>query len=121
MLGSASPRRTHAAVVEAVSAASSTRVKMFLGGFVTLATIVVFAPLAVFTPRLAALRREAQGEYSRLASGHHRAFEARWLRRDDVGSELLGSPDVSSLADLGVAFENVTALRRSRWTDGTSR
>ena len=85
--------------------------KMVLGGFVAIATVVVFAPLAVFAPRLTALRRESHGEYSRLAGGHHRAFEARWLRRDDVGSELLGSPDVSSLADLDTAFQNVTALR----------
>jgi len=79
--------------------------KMVLGGFVAIATVVVFAP------RLTALRRESHGEYSRLAGGHHRAFEARWLRRDDVGSELLGSQDVSSLADLDTAFQNVTALR----------
>ena len=85
--------------------------KMVLGGFVAIATVVVFAPLAVFAPRLTALRRESHGEYSRLAGGHHRAFEARWLRRDDAGSELLGSPDVSSLADLDTAFQNVTALR----------
>ena len=86
--------------------------KALLGGWVVLGVAVVFGPLLVLARPLAAARQTALGRYSVLLTAHHRAFEARWLdRHDAVGEALLGSPDPSSLADLGAAYGAVEQMR----------
>lgn len=86
--------------------------KATLIGFVVLAATLPLAPLLVFAPALRAAKRKAVLEYGRLATAHHEAFEARWIRtRETGGEELLGSPDPSSLADLGATFEAVRRMQ----------
>lgn len=75
--------------------------------------LVAFAlPLLAFTPMLLALRRQGLSDYGALVSHHNRAFEARWVgaaRTDAV--EAVGSPDMSSLADLAAGYELVTRIK----------
>jgi hypothetical protein len=73
---------------------------------------LVFGPLLVFAPRLAAAKRGGLREYGTLAATYVRDFDAKWLRGGAAGDErLVGSADVQSLADLGNSFELVKGMR----------
>lgn len=75
------------------------------------AIVLVFVvPLTVFGKPLIAVKRRALLEYSAFASRHNLAFEQRWVRDRDAGDPL-GTPDISSLADLGAGFEAVRNMR----------
>jgi hypothetical protein len=76
--------------------------------FVVLVLVILHAPLLVFTGRLARCRFRGLLELGALVGAHDRAFEEKWVRADNVNrSELLGSPDVSSLADVAGAYERI--------------
>lgn len=80
---------------------------------VWLLTIIGFivGPLLVFVPRLARLREHALLQYGRLSCMHNRAFEQRWVDGRHQETDLLGVPDISSLADLAAGFEAVRSMR----------
>jgi hypothetical protein len=80
-------------------------------GFLVFALVAVLGPLVVLAAPLAATRRRALARYSALMTAHNRAFEERWLDVGSGGADLLGSPDGSSLADLGAAFAAVQQMR----------
>jgi hypothetical protein len=73
---------------------------------------LLFGPILVFVPQLAATKRTGLREYGTLAESYVRAFDRKWLRggkaRDEV---LLGSGDIQSLADLANSFEVVRGMR----------
>jgi hypothetical protein len=86
--------------------------KVQVAGFVIFFIIVVFSPLTVFTGHLAGAKRQALGNFGRLASGYARKFEDKWFQGDASASdELLGSADIQSLADLGNSYSVVTEMR----------
>ena len=68
------------------------------------------APLTVFTPLLMRLKVSALLEYGKLATTHNLAFEQRWIRTARPLPDLLGTPDISSLSDLGACYEAVRAM-----------
>jgi hypothetical protein len=68
-------------------------------------------PLLVFAPALWACRARGMNDYMALASRYASGFEAKWLRTPDPGEPLLGTPDVQTLADLGIAMQVVRAMR----------
>lgn len=73
---------------------------------------LAFGPLLVFTPRLAAVKREGLREYGALAARYVRDFDAKWLRGGAAGDEpIVGSADIQSLADLGNSFALVKEMR----------
>jgi hypothetical protein len=73
---------------------------------------LVFAPLLVFSPQLAAAKRTGLNEYGTLAEGYVRDFDRKWLRGGAPGNEpLLGAPDIQSLADMGNSFSVVRSMR----------
>jgi hypothetical protein len=77
------------------------------------AIMLAMTPLLFFIPTLARTRRDGLRRYGALAHHHDRAFSARWIGgRGDP----LGSPDMSSLADLGTGFERVEAMRPLVWS-----
>ena len=86
-----------------------------LGGWWALLGIIVFLsiafvlPLLAFSPVLKALKREGLSRYGALASRHNLAFEAKWVgaKAGGSGEGPLGSPDVSSLADLAAGYDLV--------------
>jgi len=72
---------------------------------------VVFGPLLVFAPQLAAAKRTGLREYGTLAQRYVREFDAKWLRGGAPADEpLVGSGDIQSLADLGNSFEVVRTM-----------
>jgi hypothetical protein len=82
-----------------------------IGAFGAVALIFALGPLVAFTPRLAALKREAQYQYGALSSRHDAAFRDRWVTGKAEAEELLGNEDPSSLADLATGYERAKALR----------
>ena len=69
------------------------------------------APLLFFTRPLYRLREHTTFRLGKLASEHQHAFEDRWLDAKASGAELLGSADVSSVADLEPAAASPYTLR----------
>jgi hypothetical protein len=104
-----------AGVLKAVvhTGASLLSFKFALFGLVVFLVVAFVLPLFAFTPVLAALKKQGLSRYGALVSQHHLAFEGRWLRGDagKQGAEALGSPDMSSLADLSAAYDLVSAMR----------
>jgi hypothetical protein len=74
-------------------------------------TGVLIAPLAIFFPRLLAVKQRGLLDYGALASGYTRAFEAKWLPPRQAVAELLGSADIQSLADLSGSFDVIRSMR----------
>jgi hypothetical protein len=69
-------------------------------------TLLLTAPLLLFTPKLVDAKQRALLEYGTLAATYTRAFAAKWLPTDPPPDEpILGTPDLQSLADLGSSFD----------------
>ncbi len=73
--------------------------------------VLLLGPLVFFAPRLLRLRRIALVEYSRLGDDYTHAFHEKWIRRPHPPEEVLGTPDLQSLADLGGSMDVVHGLR----------
>jgi hypothetical protein len=82
-------------------------------GLVLFLLVAFVLPLTAFTPRLLALKRAGLSHYGALVSRHNLAFEQRWIETADAAAqaEALGSPDVSSLADLSAGYELVERMK----------
>jgi len=79
---------------------------------VILMLCIVFGPLLVFAPQLAAAKRKGLREYGTLAERYVREFDAKWLRGGAPADEpFVGSADIQSLADLGNSYEVVRTMR----------
>lgn len=91
--------------------ASILQYKSAFGGFIVLCLAAVLLPLFVFVKPLARLRDGALLKYGALAAAHQRAFESKWLAGRPPDERILGSPDVSSLADLAASYELVRRMR----------
>jgi hypothetical protein len=92
--------------------ASLVAYKVEIGVMVAFLLCVVFGPLLVFAPQLAAAKRAGLREYGTLAQRYVREFDAKWLRSGaPTGESLVGSADIQSLADLNGSFEVVRGMR----------
>ena len=70
--------------------------------------LIFFLPLALFTPKLLREKREGNLKYGTLQHLHSLQFREKWTEhRNEHIEELLGNPDLSSLADLSTSFKNV--------------
>ncbi|MDQ3774151.1 MAG: hypothetical protein M3461_07200 [Pseudomonadota bacterium] len=85
--------------------------RLVFGGWLVLVLIIFVGPLLVFAGPLARLKERALLEYGALAGQHNRAFEAKWVRREEVGEAALGAAEISSLADLASGFQAVKAMK----------
>jgi hypothetical protein len=86
--------------------------KLELIGLVAVMVFAILGPLLVFSPKLAAAKRQGIREYGILAQRYVREFDQKWLRGGAPADEpLIGSADIQSLADLGNSFEVVRGLR----------
>jgi hypothetical protein len=80
--------------------------------FTGLAIAILHLPLFSFTGRLARSRFRALLNFGTLIRTHDRAFDEKWLDREgQLKESILGSPDVSSLADIGKGFEEIDSMR----------
>jgi hypothetical protein len=104
-----------AGVLKAVvyAGASLLSFKFALFGMVAFLVVAFVLPLLAFTPVLVALKKQGLSRYGALVSQHHLAFETRWLgdRAGGQGNDALGSPDMSSLADLSAAYDLVRSMQ----------
>jgi hypothetical protein len=83
----------HISIVLAVNAA------LFLG------------PLLVLAPKLWACRVQGMRTYMGLAERYMRQFDKKWLGTTEPQEQLLGTPDIQSLADLTSSVNNVRDMR----------
>jgi hypothetical protein len=86
--------------------------KMEAAGFIGFFVLSILAPLVMFTPRLERTKRKGRAEYGLLANQYVFGFEEKWIRRNFLEvSELLGTGDIQSLADLGNSYSVVREMR----------
>src|SRR5271154_1785895 len=70
-----------------------------------LAIILLVVPLLAVSPALLKIKKKAMIEYGALVTKHDQLFETKWIREQHAPDEIiLGSPDPSSLADLGSSY-----------------
>ncbi len=80
-------------------------------GFVLFFVTAIFAPLLMFTPRMAKARRKGLYEYGRLSQQYVETFEQKWILGNHPTSEqLIGTPDIQSLADMGNSYAVVREM-----------
>lgn len=92
--------------------AQLTDYKLEIVALVVFLQLLVLGPLLVFAPQLAQAKRAGKLEYGLLLMRHNREFEEKYLRAADAEREtLLGSQDVSSLADMGSSYSVVQEMR----------
>jgi hypothetical protein len=73
---------------------------------------IFFLPLLLFTPKLIKEKKEGILKYGSLQHIHSLQFRQKWLDEHNRHvEELLGTPDVSSLADISASFKNVEDMR----------
>lgn len=82
---------------------------LFAVWFVLMLAIFI-GPLLVFSPLLMRLKDKALLEYGKLATVHNTEFEQRWIRSSEGSAELIGTPDISSLADLGADYQAIRSM-----------
>jgi hypothetical protein len=87
---------------------------LYMPGAIYLAVVLLIflAPLLVFVPRLAALKRQSLLAYGALVGRHGRLVERRWLRGEAVDDEgLLSAPELGPVADTLTLYQAVSGVR----------
>jgi hypothetical protein len=86
--------------------------KMEAAGFVSFFVLVILGPLVMFAPLLDRTQRKGSAEYGLLANRYVFGFEDKWMRADDSKpSDLLGTSDIQSMADVAHVYSNVRQTR----------
>ncbi len=86
--------------------------KMEAAGLIGFFVLFILGPLAMFTPLLMRTKRKGSAEYGSLANRYVFGFEEKWIRSDAPDmSELLGTGDIQSLADLGNSYSVVREMQ----------
>ena len=74
--------------------------------------LVILSPLLLFAPLLDRTKRKGAADFGLLAQRYVLGFERKWLRGNTPdNSELLGSADIQSLADLANSYSVVSEMR----------
>jgi hypothetical protein len=80
-------------------------------GYAVILLLIFFLPLALFTPALLREKRLSTQKYGSIQHLVSLQFRRKWTtQRNQHVEDLLGAPDVSSLADLSAAFKNVEQM-----------
>jgi hypothetical protein len=88
------------------------RLKYHVIVFVVLAVAIVHAPLLAFSGLLGRCRFRGLLEFGTLIGRHDRAFDEKWIKTPGADrTSPLGSPDASSLANLGRVYEHVERMQ----------
>jgi len=83
-----------------------------VAAYVAMALVVFLGPLLMFLPSLVEAKRKSLHDYSALAVIHHQMFDRKWVHGDNpAGDSVLGTPEISSLADLGNAYDVLDRMR----------
>ncbi len=74
--------------------------------FLVIVALFALSPLVPFTPHLYRAQRRSLLVYNPFALEYVRRFQAKWIeRRSTTGEDVLGTPDIQSLADLDNAYQ----------------
>ncbi len=81
-------------------------------GVIVFLVVAFVLPLLAFAPLLKRLKYQGLTLYGGLISQHNLAFERKWFvaEQQAQGDEALGSPDMSSLADLSMSYDMVKRM-----------
>jgi len=80
--------------------------------FFLICLAVTLGPLIVFTPILIRSKLKYWGSYGPLASSYVQGFDEKWILQTDYSrQDLLGSPDIQSLADLRQSYASISQMR----------
>jgi hypothetical protein len=83
-----------------------------IGGFIAFFIVAILGPLVMFTPRLAAVKREGLANYGQLSQQYVDNFDRKWIRGNASSSpSFLGSGDIQSLSDMGNSYAFVRNMR----------
>lgn len=86
--------------------------RFLIPGFVTILTLMVLLPMGFFALQMEKAKRSALREYRLLSMEYVGDFRQKWLGMSRPrNSELLGSGDIQSLADLANGFDVVSHMR----------
>ena len=89
-----------------------TTYRIAIAGYVVVVLLVFLGPLLMFLPQLKQAKIKSLHDYSALAVMHNQRFDGKWVQGDHPeGEDVLGTPDISSLADLGTAYEVLDRMR----------
>jgi hypothetical protein len=76
-----------------------------IAGYAASVLLFFLLPLLMFTPRLVRAKEKGLRDYGALAVAHNHLFDRKWVQGENPGGEpVLGTPEISSLADLGAAY-----------------
>ena len=83
-----------------------------LAVFAILVAGALFAPLAMFAPRLVAVRRQALLDYGALVTEYDQLVQRRWLLGEAIVDDaLLNAPELGPVADTVSLYDAVTRTR----------
>jgi hypothetical protein len=86
--------------------------KLVIIAFIVGATVFFLLPLLTLAGTLHRTRRKGLLEYGAFVSRYDQQFDRKWAqRRNPEGEPLLGTPDIPSLANLGISFQTVHEMR----------
>ena len=89
-----------------------TSYKIAIAGYVVVVLLVFLGPLLMFMPQLMRAKIKSVHDYSTFAVMHNQLLDGKWVQGDHPEDEpVLGTPDISSLADLGNAYEVLDRMR----------
>jgi hypothetical protein len=80
--------------------------------FFLICLAVILGPLMVFTPMLIRSKLKYWASYGPLASSYVQGFDEKWILETGYARQnLLGSPDIQSLADLRNSYAGISEMR----------
>ena len=82
-------------------------------GVVVIVLLTLLTPLLAFTGKLLVAKRIALLDYGMLADQYTSAFHARWIHGARGSEQILGTPDIQSLADLDNSYQIVRGMNIS--------
>jgi hypothetical protein len=85
--------------------------KVMVAAMAAFILVVTVGALVFFAPALVKARRKGLDEYGRLAERYVRGFDAKWLGDRAPDGQLVGSPDIQSLADMANSFQVARTMR----------
>lgn len=84
--------------------------QVLIGGSIAIIVSVFLLPLCVFNRQLFACRKQGLRTYGALAERYTGLFDQKWLSNKTANPDLLGTPDIQSLADLGSGYDVVRRM-----------
>ncbi len=83
-----------------------------IAGYLVVVLLIFLGPLLMFMPRLFKAKTKSLHDYSTLAITHNQMFDGKWVQGDNPkGEPVLGTPEISSLADLCNAYDVLDRMR----------